>query len=116
MAFHSIVVNITTLTSNPKATKERHHESQVFCFIFRETVDVRWHMAASNLSWFNSGLNPIVYAILNPNFRQEYIRFIKLVTGKLKGKIFRHRTTEVINKEKGGIADYLQQIPLSTKK
>lgn len=45
-----------------------------------------YHMAASNLSWFNSSLNPIIYVILNQRFRQEYWRIIRIILGMLHEK------------------------------
>jgi len=44
-------------------------------------------MAASNLSWFNSAINPIIYAILNPNFRKEYVRLMKTCGQKIQKKL-----------------------------
>ena len=49
-------------------------------------------MACSNVSWFNSALNPIVYVFLNPRFRREYIRLLKVLFGKTKAK-FSHETS-----------------------
>merc|ERR1712062_373833 len=40
-------------------------------------LDPRFHMAASNLTWLNSCVNPIVYAMMNTRFRKEYIKLMK---------------------------------------
>jgi len=56
-------------------------------------------MAASNVSWFNSALNPIIYTILNPRFRREYFRLVKLAFGKTKGK-FVHDSSVTFMKNK----------------
>ena len=58
----------------------------------RSCFDVRVHMLASNLSWFNSCFNPIIYAIFNPNFRNAY----KVIICKLVGK-------EVPKNERGSV-------------
>ena len=68
--------------------------------IFRKEFDTRFHMAASNVSWFNSALNPIIYVILNPQFRREYLRLVKLLFGKTKEK-FVHDSTATTIKKKG---------------
>ncbi|CAG5111032.1 Oidioi.mRNA.OKI2018_I69.chr2.g5368.t1.cds [Oikopleura dioica] len=39
-------------------------------------LDPRLHMAASNLTWLNSCVNPIVYAMMNTRFRKEYIKIL----------------------------------------
>lgn len=44
---------------------------------YRTKMDPRIHMACSNLAWFNSLINPIVYAILNSKFRKEYKKIMK---------------------------------------
>ena len=56
--------------------------------------DVRVHMSASVVSWFNSSINPIIYVILNPRFRREYIRLIKIAFGKAGSRFF-HDSTSV---------------------
>ena len=61
--------------------------------INRDVFSTRWHMAASNLSWFNSALNPIIYAILNPNFRKEYLRLIKTCKTNGKAKLLMIRSS-----------------------
>ena len=58
----------------------------------RGCFDVRVHMLASNLSWFNSCFNPIIYAIFNPNFRNAY----KDIIYKMMGR-------NVPTKEKGSV-------------
>ena len=38
--------------------------------LIRGCLDPRLHMAASNLTWLNSCVNPIVYAMMNTRFRK----------------------------------------------
>nr|XP_039251263.1 G-protein coupled receptor 84-like [Styela clava] len=61
----------------------------------RREIDVRWHMAASNMSWFNSSLNPIIYVILNRRFRREYWRIIQIAIGRVREK-FVHDSSSTI--------------------
>ncbi|XP_076820589.1 G-protein coupled receptor 84-like isoform X2 [Clavelina lepadiformis] len=58
--------------------------------------DPRLHMMASNLSWFNSSINPVIYVILNRRFRKEYIRLIKMGFGRVKGS-FVHESTSAVH-------------------
>jgi len=53
----------------------------IFC---RNQFDTRVHMMASNLSWFNTAINPIIYAIMNRKFRSEYICIIKRVVARVR--------------------------------
>ena len=39
-------------------------------------------MAVSNVSWFNSSINPILYAFFNKRFRKAYKSLILSTTGK----------------------------------
>lgn len=48
--------------------------------LLRGCPDPRLHMAASNLTWLNSCVNPIVYAMMNTRFRKEYIKILRSIT------------------------------------
>lgn len=77
---------------------------------FRKDIDIRWHMAASNLSWFNSALNPIIYAILNLNFRKEYIRLMMLLIAKIK--VILHIESKDKSKQKTNPSPGVSSFPL----
>ena len=38
--------------------------------LIKGCIDPRFHMAASNITWLNSCVNPIVYAMMNTRFRK----------------------------------------------
>ena len=105
----SLNFNLQTIFQNraQKANQRLIKVSMVICAAFavtflpsviinllpgRSCFDVRVHMLASNLSWFNSCFNPIIYAIFNPNFRNAY----KIIIYKLVGK-------EVAKNERGSV-------------
>lgn len=56
-------------------------------------MDPRWDMVASNLSWFNCSINPIIYVILNGRFRKEYWRVIRLLVGSLHERFVKDEST-----------------------
>ncbi|XP_078485953.1 G-protein coupled receptor 84-like [Ciona intestinalis] len=71
----------------------------------RRAFDVRVHMAASNMAWFNSSINPIIYVLLNRRFRKEYKRLVLMFFGRVRGS-FMHdslSTTTPQQKHKVGI-------------
>jgi len=45
--------------------------------VIKGSIDPRLHMAASNVTWLNSCVNPIIYAMMNTRFRKEYIKLMK---------------------------------------
>jgi len=49
-------------------------------------LDPRLHMAASNLTWLNSCVNPIVYAMMNTRFRKEYLKILSDAKRALFGR------------------------------
>lgn len=51
--------------------------------LLRGCPDPRLHMAASNLTWLNSCVNPIVYAMMNTRFRKGKVQDIKLANSFL---------------------------------
>nr|CAB3250726.1 G-protein coupled receptor 84-like [Phallusia mammillata] len=53
----------------------------------RAKLDPRIHMAASNMTWFNSCVNPFIYVIVNPKFRVEYKLIVKFMWLKLTRRI-----------------------------
>lgn len=109
-------LNKTKSQRSLQATRRRNEDSRmlvisvVICVAFmitflpsvivnllpnRHYIDVRWHMAASNLSWFNSSLNPIIYVVLNRRFRREYWRIIQIAIGRVREK-FVHDSSSTV--------------------
>ncbi|XP_076800270.1 G-protein coupled receptor 84-like isoform X1 [Clavelina lepadiformis] len=92
------------MTSNTKRDNERQLlvVSLAICIVFsilflpsliinllpnRSSLDFRIHMAASNITWLNSCVNPFIYVIANPKFRMEYYLLLKYAWLKFTCKL-----------------------------